>query len=177
MRSPLPAKVEPQHFTAIIDSREQHALDLSPLRTEVACLQTADYSVKHLEDQIAIERKSLEDLLGCCGRERERFEKEIQRLLAYPVRALVVEASWTDVAAGQWRSKITPKVAESSLLGWVARGLPVVLSGDHKTAGRHVARILFISARRRYLEARVLAAGIAQDENETVERSHSNSKG
>ena len=162
-RSPLPCKVGPEQFTAIVDSREQHPLDLSPLRTEVACLQTGDYSIKYLEDQISIERKSLDDLLACCGRERARFDKEIQRLLSYPTRALVVETTWGDIAAGQWRSSLSPKVVEASLMGWVAKGIPVVLSGDHKTAGRHVARILFIAARRRYIEARQLALGVAKE--------------
>ena len=46
-------------------------------------------------------------------------------------------------------------------MGWLAKGLPVLLSGDHKTAGRHVARILFIAARRRYHEARTLAMNVA----------------
>lgn len=161
-RSALPCKVSPEQFTAIIDSREQRPLDVSPLQTVTGTLVTGDYSVQGLEENvIAIERKSLDDLLACCGRERERFEREIQRLLAFPVRALVVEATWTDIAAGNWRSKLSPKQVEASLMGWLSRGVPVLLSGDHKTAGRHVARILFISARRRYHEARQLAMGIA----------------
>ena len=89
-RSPLPAKVEPQQFTAIVDSREQHPLDLSPLRTEVAGLTTGDYSIKVLEDHIAVERKSLDDLIACRGHDRARFDKEVQRLLAFPCRALVI---------------------------------------------------------------------------------------
>ena len=160
-KSPLPCKVAPEQFTAIIDSREQRPLDVSPLQTITGTLVTGDYTVQGLENVIAIERKSLDDLLGCCGRERERFEKEIQRLLSYPTRALVVETTWADIAAGQWRSKLSPKVVEASLMGWIAKGLPVLLSGDHKTAGRHVARIRFIAARRRYLEARALATGVA----------------
>lgn len=143
---------------AIIDTREQHPLNLSPLRTVTGTLVTGDYSVQGLENVITIERKSIDDLLQCCGRKRERFEREIMRLLAYPTRAIVVEATWRDIAAGQWRSRLTPKQVEASLIGWLARGLPVLLSGDHRTAGRHVACILFIAARRRYHEARALLA-------------------
>ena len=163
-RSLLPCKVNPQHFTAIIDSREQHPLDVSPLQAVKGTLVTGDYSVEGLEHAIAIERKSLDDLLSCCGRERERFDACVQRMLAYPVLALVVEASWADVAAGNWRSKLSPKQVEASLMGWITKGVPVLLSGDHKTAGRHVARILFIAARRRYQEARLLAMGVAPAE-------------
>jgi ERCC4-type nuclease len=101
-----------------------------------------------LEDLIAIERKSLPDLIGCIGVERERFERELKRMLAYPVRAVVVEATWADLHAGQWRSKVTPAAAMGSVLGWVAEGVPFLLVGDHAEAGRVVARMLFIAARR-----------------------------
>ena len=89
----LAAKLSPEQIVAIIDTREQLPLDLSPLASIRGTLQTGDYSVRGLENVVAIERKSLDDLLACCGRERDRFEKEIQRLVAYPVRALVIEAS------------------------------------------------------------------------------------
>jgi DNA excision repair protein ERCC-4 len=117
-------------------------------------LTTGDYSVLGLEGLVAIERKSLSDLLGCVGVSRERFDREVQRLLAYPARALVVESSWVDIEAGEWRSKITPAAVIGSLLGWVALGLPVIMAGDHHRAGRYVSRLLFTTARRRWREAR-----------------------
>ena len=83
----------PENITALVDSREQHALDLDPLRTEPATLATGDYSVRGLEHIVCVERKSESDLLTYVRRERQRFDREIQRLLAYPVRALVVESS------------------------------------------------------------------------------------
>ena len=107
--------IEPRDIVAIIDTREQAPLDLSPLRTEKGTLTTGDYSIKGLESEIAIERKSLPDLLGCVGRERERFDKEVKRLMAYPVRALVVEATWHELEAGHWRSSIPPSAAVSMM--------------------------------------------------------------
>ena len=41
------------------------------------------------------------------GGDRERFDREVQRLLAYPVRALVVETTWLAMETGGWRGKIT----------------------------------------------------------------------
>ncbi|NLF71670.1 MAG: hypothetical protein GX575_21785 [Candidatus Anammoximicrobium sp.] len=146
----------PEQITAIIDTREQAPLHLAPLATVTATLSSGDYSVKGLEHVVAIERKSLPDLLACCGRERERFEREVQRLLAYPVRALIVEATWADIEQGGWRSEITPQAALGSLLGWMAAGLPVVMAGDHERAGRYAARLLFTAARRRWRENREL---------------------
>ena len=113
----------------------------------------------HLERVIAIERKSLPDLLGCIGQQRERFDREVQRLLAYPCRALVVESTWPEVEAGEWRSKVTSQAAVGSLLGWVEMGLPVVMAGDHERAGRYVARLLFTCARRRWAGTKIVWRG------------------
>lgn len=154
----LPAELRAEDLTAIIDTREQLPLDLAPLRVEVGTLATGDYSLKGLEHIVALERKSLDDLLGCIGQDRERFQREVQRLLAYPVRALLVEATWADLEAGDWRSKVTPAAALGSCLGWITGGLPIVMCGNHERAGRFAARILFTAARRRWRESRELIA-------------------
>lgn len=159
----MPAELRPEAVTAIIDSREQLPLDLSPLQTTSGTLATGDYSIFGLEHVVAIERKGLGDLLGCIGQERERFDREVQRLLAYPVRALVVEATWLDLEQGGWRSKITPAAAIGSLLGWIASGLPIILAGDHGRAGRYVSRLLFTAARRRWREARAFVGVVGEE--------------
>jgi len=158
----LRAELKPESVTAIVDSREQLPLDLSPLKSIVGSLSTGDYSVVGLESVVSIERKSLPDLLGCIGGERKRFEREVQRLLAYPTRGLVVEATWPDIERGEWRSKITPASALGSLLGWAAAGLPIIMAGDHTRAGKYVSRLLFTAARRRWRESRTFANGILE---------------
>ena len=90
----------------------------------------------------------------------------MQRLLAYPVRALVVEASWSEVEMGQWRGKVTPNAVLGSLMGWIAAGLPVVLVDDHASAGRYVSRLLFIAANRRWREARALVQAVSREADE-----------
>jgi ERCC4-type nuclease len=159
-RSSLPAELRPEQVTAIVDTREQLPLDLAPLRAEAGSLVTGDYSVRGLETVVAIERKSLPDLLGCIGQDRERFDREVVRLLAYPCRAIVIEATWGDLEAGQWRSQVSPSAAVGSVLGWIAAGLPVIMAGDHARAGRYVGRLLFTAARRRWREARALVMPI-----------------
>ncbi len=72
----LPAKLDPSHVVAIVDSREKSPLDLEPLRTVAGTLSTGDYTVQGAEHVIRIELKGLGDLLLCCGRDRERFERE-----------------------------------------------------------------------------------------------------
>ena len=162
-RTRLPAELRPEQVTAIIDTREQLPLDLSPLQSVAGTLATGDYSVQGLESIVAVERKSLSDLLGCIGQHRERFDREVIRLLAYPCRAIVVEASWPDLEQGEWRSQVTPAAAVGSVLGWIAQGVPIVMAGDHERAGRYVGRLLFTAARRRWREARALAVGMADE--------------
>ncbi len=159
-RARLPAELRPEQVTAIIDSREKCPLDLSPLPTVAGKLATGDYSVKGLESIIAIERKGLPDLLGCIGQHRERFEKDVQRLLGHAVRTLVIECTWPDLERGEWRGQVTPAAAVGSVLGWIAQGVPAIMAGDHARAGRYVGRLLFIAARRRWREARALAGPI-----------------
>ena len=159
----LPAELKPEAVTAIVDTREQTPLDLAPLRTISGTLATGDYSIVGLEHLVAVERKSLQDMIACVGVERERFDREVQRLLAFPTRALVIEATWQEIEAGEWRSNVTANAAVGSLLGWIAAGLPTILAGDHERAGRFVSRILFTAVRRRWRECRTLAAGIGAD--------------
>lgn len=140
-----------------MDTREQSPLDLSPLRVSIGTLPTGDYSIVGLENIVCVERKSLADLLACVGRERERFDREMLRILAYPSRLLVVEAPWQQVCDGPYdRSSVASSAVFGSLLGWMAAGIPIAFARDHADAGRLVSRFLFIAARRRWREAQSL---------------------
>jgi len=135
--------------TIIIDTREQDPLTFRNLPTEPGTLAVGDYSIKGLEHLIAVERKRLEDLLACVGRERERFERELSRMRAYRYRHLVVETDSKTLLSGRWqRSKVTAAAACGSLAAWAARyGVCVWFAGDHEQAGLWVERILFQAAR------------------------------
>lgn len=118
-----------------------------------------------MPDVAALERKSLSDLLGVIGQGRERFEKEVDRLLAYPVRGIFVEANWQDIESGNYRSEIKPAAAIGSLIGWAARGLPIFMCGSHERCGKFITRMLFIAARRRWRENRSLLAILDAEES------------
>lgn len=110
----------------IIDSREQAPFAFlstkhSGVTIERGALDTGDYSLAGLTDRVAVERKSLPDLVGCLGRERDRFERELQRAAALDAFAVVVEASWVDLAGGNYRSKLSPHAACQSVLAFTAR--------------------------------------------------------
>ena len=97
-----------------------------------------------LEHLIAVERKSLPDLLACLGHGRDRFKRELQRLRAYRFRLLLVEADAATIERGAWRSQLKPAHVFGALASWtVTYGLPVWLAGDHVAAGRFVERYLY----------------------------------
>lgn len=145
-------ELRPSDITVIVDTREQRPWDLAPLKMIEGTLSTGDYSVVGLQNEIVLERKSLGDLLGCIGGERERFEREIKRMQAYPCRAVIVEASWADLHAGKWRQKVKVESAVGSVYGWIAAGVPFVFADSVRGAGLAASRILFIAARRRFYE-------------------------
>jgi DNA excision repair protein ERCC-4 len=170
-RLAIPAELKPEDITAVIDTREQTPLDLSPLRTEAGTLATGDYSIRGLEHFVAIERKSASDLIACVGAERERFDREVQRLLAYPVRCLIVEAPAIYFTEHRWRGHVTPAQVQGSLLGWIAAGLPIIHARDHFDAGQTAAKLLTIAARRRWREARALLGAVMVETDESTTRS------
>lgn len=65
----------------VIDSREKSPFTFGGYGCEVVlgALATGDYSLSCLEHQIAIGRKSLDDLLGCLISGRERFTRELEQ--------------------------------------------------------------------------------------------------
>lgn len=158
-KNPLPATLAPESVVVTVDTREQTPLDLAPLSTERGTLNTGDYALTSCPDVCRVERKSLVDLVGCVGCDRDRFEREVSRLLAYPVRVLVIESTWETIESHepsmpQWRGKVTKEAVLGSILGWEAAGLSIHMAGDHARAGRHVARLLYTVAKRRYRELR-----------------------
>jgi DNA excision repair protein ERCC-4 len=146
--------VQMQDLIAIVDSREQNPWLLDPMQTEVGTLSVGDYSLKNLESVIALERKSLADFVACCGSERDRFQRELDRLRGWPVSAVVIEASWADLQLGGWRSRLTPKQVQSSFCAWVAQGHRLVLGKSHDESGKIASAILFYAARYRLREVK-----------------------
>ena len=128
----------------LIDTREQTPLTFSDdVDVEVCGLETGDYSLQGFTDSVRVERKSKADLVACVGPERERFLEQMTRLAGYPVRALVVEASWAELAAGAYRSAMNPRSVTGTLLALVVdRGIPVLLVGSAREAAEAVERML-----------------------------------
>lgn len=160
MRNELPAELPPERVTVICDPREQTPWDLRPLRTVRQTLDTADYAILGAEHLCRLERKTLQDFIACCGLERDRFTRELERLLAFPSRIVIIEASLADLSAGQWRSKINAAAVIGSIASWSAMGIAFLFAGDRDAAQKLAAKILYSTAKRQWVSARKLVGQI-----------------
>lgn len=122
----------------LIDSREQLPFTFSKygVTSEVVALPTGDYSLPGFQDRAAIERKALDDLIGCLmGENRERFERELYRGRHYDLCAVVVEASLADVSQPRYRRDMKPQAALQSIITFQVRyRVPFVWAGNREGA-------------------------------------------
>ena len=121
----------------IVDTREQNAYNFSGYSVEImpGTLTSGDYSLAGFTDLVAVERKELSDLLGCLTHDRPRFTRELERLRGFEAAALVVEAPYSTIASGSYRSKIDPDAATQSLVSIMANyRLPVFFANSRADA-------------------------------------------
>lgn len=164
----FPAQPQPAQCRVIIDSREQQSYSLEPLTTETGTLSTGDYSLAdEFSGLVCIERKSLSDFVSSCTSGRERFDRELHRMLSYPSRAVVVEGTWADIEAGEWRARATPKMIKASVTSFVSRGVPVMLTGDRDGGQRFTGGLLWRVWLHEYRKLRSMAAAISDTGQET----------
>jgi len=125
-----------------IDSREQLPYEFEN-PSEVGTIPMGDYSICGLENHIAIERKELNDLIGCLTTGRERFERELFKGKALDYFALVIEASLKDLINHNYRSQMEPKSAIQSLVAFSVRyRLPIWFCESRKYAQRITESLL-----------------------------------
>jgi len=151
----------------LIDSREQlpfsfAGYDVTP---EVVGLPVGDYSLPGFQDRVAIERKSLEDLVGCLmGDNRARFERELSKGRHYDLFAVVVEASLADVSNGRYRSEMKAQAALQSIITFQVRYRTFVWAGNR--AGAEYMTFSLLSKYLRELTERFKLAAKSQEEKE-----------
>lgn len=130
-------------FTIVIDSREQTPL-IFTRPTVTAGLYAGDYSVVGLENIFCVERKSLDDLAGCCGKDRDRFEHELRRVAGCYYRRLLIIGTRKAVEDHCYKSKINPASMLATVDCYEARFcLPVVWCKTPESAASFIERLSF----------------------------------
>jgi len=133
----------------VIDTREQDPLAFGRLQSIRGTLQTGDYSIRGLEEQFAVERKSISDLVGCCmGDSRQRFERELHRLRGFRFKRLLIVGTEEEILSGRYHSNIKPQAVMATLGAFEARyDLPVVFRPSPELAAAQIERWAFWHAR------------------------------
>jgi len=134
----------------IQDSREQTPFDFDEFDfdVEVGTLPHGDYSVKYpkLQDLLVVERKTLADFVACCGRERDRFERELQSLRGYKLAYVIGEFNLKQVFNHEYRSEISPNSVLASIARWSSNGIRFLFCDDHEIASYVSGKILQFTA-------------------------------
>jgi len=129
--------------TVLVDTREQQPLPLlASHRNWIggerrATLKIGDYSIEGMENLLALERKSLADLLNCTNVSRERFIANCSKLAKVRWKAILVEASYEDIKRGWDTDEIQSEVHPNAVCGLLDAieakfGIPVLLTSRHR---------------------------------------------
>ena len=112
----------------IIDSMEQKPYSFKHFNKWFAVIErrkldAGDYSVARLEDRVAVERKSLQDLFSCCSPygSRDAFVRACERLSKLDFSALVIEGSITKILRGNEFSVMHPNAVFGTIQALAVR--------------------------------------------------------
>lgn len=112
------------NFCLVIDTREQHPL-FHPLPKGLFVIRDTlahgDYSVRGLENKVAIERKQMSDLMSYIGVEREKTVAKLNAMKPLVFKALVIEENWDDLFLPKTYSKIPIETIRQALVSFNVR--------------------------------------------------------
>ena len=131
----------------IRDTREKKGYDFTgyPVRIIEKALQTADYGLQGFSDKIVLERKAYRDFISIFTNAKyQRFLNELQRMKAYPVKAIVVEMHLASIVKHQYRSKVKPSTIINCIAQWYVKyNVPVFFAGNRELAEQFTFRFLY----------------------------------
>ena len=120
------AKKDRPKLTIIRDTREQRGYKFANIQPRPMIindgLKSGDYSLRGMETEVAVERKSMADAFQSFGKNRKRFERELVRLSKMTYAAVVVEAGWEEVFNHPPKqTRLKPKTLFVSRIAWEQR--------------------------------------------------------
>ncbi|MCL6546375.1 MAG: hypothetical protein K6T61_14205 [Bryobacteraceae bacterium] len=125
----------------LVDSREREPLPLFENHPNWiggerrVALKTGDYTVEGMESLLALERKSLADLVACTVTHRKRFLAACSRLARLRWKAILVEATFEDIKGGFEPFGIPTEVHPNAVCGTFDAieakfGIPIIYSSS-----------------------------------------------
>lgn len=131
----------------IVDTREQkpHKFHKSKncLGMEQKKLDFGDYTIEGLENFIIIERKqSIDELCGNIGKNRKRFEKELERMQVCRYRFIVVEDYLSSIYRRTF-SRMKPNAVFETIWAWELKyDVRFIFAGTRKMAHKIIRSLL-----------------------------------
>lgn len=128
---------DPRVLRVVIDTREQCPWTFPRGVVVVASrkLRAGDYAPDGFEDEISIERKSLDDLVRSLFHERARFDAEIALLSSMSYASIIVESGLDDVLRCAYRSRIPARTVLDQVASVsVVQRVPVLFAGTRANA-------------------------------------------
>jgi ERCC4-type nuclease len=94
-------------------------------------------SVEGYEKNIVVERKSKADLFQSVGRDRQRLQKEFERLTFVKYSAIVVEADWREIERKPENTIMNPSAVRNTIFSWSLKyNVIPILASDRREAER-----------------------------------------
>ena len=129
--------------TILVDTREQQPF---PLLTnhpnwigaeKHVALKTGDYSIEGMESLLALERKSLADIIGCTVVSRERFITNCTRLAEFRWKAIIIAASYEDLKRDCREYGVESEVHPNAVVGTLDAieakfGIPILMTSTNR---------------------------------------------
>jgi len=143
--------VPPKKFRIIRDTREQKGKGWLFRKSnncfgqKIQKLDVGDYTVEGMESILMIERKTLGDLWGTLGPQKnyQRFLREMDRAKDHRIKFLIIEATLADVDRGYSYSQVPVNNIHAKLLSLqVKHNLHVIFAGRQDRARAYVRRLM-----------------------------------
>ena len=129
----------------LVDSREKYPFKLADSHSnwiggeKRRALKTGDYSIEGMEKLVALERKSLTDIVHCTVGSRELFLKACERLSVFPWKAIIIEATYEDLKTPytmfeDMETEVHPNAVCGTLDAIEAKyGIQIIYTSRHRT--------------------------------------------
>lgn len=134
----------------IVDTREQERYEFKATEHcagfEIAKLDCGDYGLKQYPNLIVIERKkSVDELCGNFGINRERFERELERMKSIKLKYIVVEDYWTSIFRPHFSNLPVNVIFESIFALELKYNIHFIFAGTRSMA-HNIVRVLLLRA-------------------------------
>lgn len=155
----LPAELKTENVWITVDNREKGdkpKWDMDPMPWEWGTLTTGDFALRDLPGCACVERKTLDDLVGCVGKSRARFERELERMKSFRHRVVIVECDFSALQIQSWHGRVKPASVIGSVCSWMGE-VGFLFAGSQANAGDAAKRFLYSAARHEWRRLRALA--------------------